>query len=48
MYKKSSEPGVPGMETQFQKITCKERGLVWNVKGILAYFLQGFVFNKHR
>lgn len=44
---KSSEARVPGIERQFQKITCIQSLLLY-VKGVLAYFLQGFVFNKYR
>lgn len=45
---KSSEARGPGIETQFQKVTLIQGSLVWNVKGVLAYFLQGFVVNKYR
>ena len=45
---KSFEASVPGMETQFQRITHMQGSLVLNVKVILAYFLQGFRFNKYR
>ena len=45
---KSFEANVPGMETQFQRITHMQGSLVLNVKVILAYFLQGFRFNKYR